>query len=67
MFDPRATELIAVVLFGKSVPSTALARNIVQALAYRCLPSPKFQKDISWHISYYFFMFREIFPRRAIS
>jgi len=59
----------------KVFTSTAPARNIVQALAYRCLPSPKFKKNISWqcqeshtwHISYYFLIFSEILSVSSIS
>jgi len=41
VFDPRATELIAVVLIGKSVPSTALAKKLISGVGLSLLAVTK--------------------------
>jgi len=58
---------MAVALFGKSVNLNRPGKKHSLGVVLLLLAVTKIKKDISWYISYYFLMFSEIFPRRAIS
>ena len=60
MFDPRPLIESPWPYLGRVFTSIGPARNIVQALAYRCLPPLKLKNDISWHTSYFFNVQRDI-------
>jgi len=50
VFDPRATELIAVALFRKSVHLNRPGKKHSSSVGLPMLAATKIKKDISWRI-----------------